>query len=304
MAKVSNRKLGRERRTCVITGATSGIGRAAAIALNRQGFNLILVARRENIGARLAKQLSARPGAGRVMFIQTDLSSQLQVRALAIQINALHEPVDVLINNAGAKFNAFQQSVDGVELTFATNYLGHFLLTVLLVDSIAHSTDGRVITVGSSVHAVVGADDGWCLTAGGYDRKIAYAKSKLAGTIFAYEISRRLAKHHIVSNSVDPGGVATNLGRNNGWLSWLRHLAYYALKGQLLMPRKAGETVAHLASDAAVRGISGKYFHEKREVQSSVASHDRRNAQELWNLSLALTRLADTNPDALGYFAS
>jgi NAD(P)-dependent dehydrogenase (short-subunit alcohol dehydrogenase family) len=124
-----------------------------------------------------------------------------------------------------------------------------------------------------------------------YDRKLAYAKSKLANIVFAYELARRFRQTPLVSNAVDPGGVATNLGRNNGLLSWMRHLLYYALKRELLSPRRGAETIVHLATDPSIAGVSGKYFFEKHERESSAISHDRSAADELWSLSSKLTRL-------------
>ena len=277
-------------RTCVITGATSGIGRATALALGALGANLILLGRREVEGQRLAAALRGAPGAGTVEFVQVDLSDQRQVRALGADVALRTHSIDVLINNAGGRFNTFQQSPDGIELTFATNHLGHFLLTNSFLEALLRAPHARVITVGSSAHGGVTAAGDWCLNRENYDRRIAYGKSKLANIIFAYELARRLSHTEIVSNAVDPGGVATNLGRNNGLLSWSRHLLYYALKRDLISPRRAAETLVYLALDPAVERISGKYFCMKRQIESSLASHDPSAAADLWALSVRLTR--------------
>ena len=127
-----------------------------------------------------------------------------------------------------------------------------------------------------------------------YDRKLAYGKSKLANIVFAYELARRLSETSVVSNAVDPGGVATGLGRNNGLVSWSKHLLYYALKRQLLMPRQGAETIVYLAASEAVRGVTGKYFCRKQQARSSPASHDADAAQQLWSMSLAWTGLDQT----------
>jgi NAD(P)-dependent dehydrogenase (short-subunit alcohol dehydrogenase family) len=277
-------------RTCVITGATSGIGRATALALGALGANLILLGRREVEGQRVVAELRRSPGSGTVEFLQVDLSDQGQVCAIGADIVQKAHRVDVLINNAGARFNTFQQSVDGIELTFATNHLGHFLLTNSLLDALSRAPRARIITVGSGAHAGVNAEGDWCLSRENYDRKIAYGKSKLANIMFAYELARRLNQTEMVSNAVNPGGVATSLGRNNGLLSWSRHLLYYALKRELISPKRAAETLVYLALDPAVEGISGKYFYMKRQIESSPASHDLSAAANLWALSLRLTR--------------
>lgn len=277
--------------TCVITGATSGIGRATAVALSALGANLFLVGRREAEGQGLAARLRQRSGAGWVEFLRSDISDQQQVHALAAAIVAKKIHIDVLINNAGARFNTFQETSEGIELTFATNYLGHFLLTCLLLESLLRAQRGKVITVGSSAHSSVTADGPWCLGRNNYDRKLAYGKSKLADIMFAYELARRLRATTLVSNAVDPGGVATNLGRNNGLLSWCKHLIYYALKRQLQSPRRGAETIVHLAVTPSLDRVSGKYFCKKAEMESSVASYDVDAAAKLWSLSVELTRL-------------
>lgn len=278
---------------CVITGATSGIGRATAVALSAMGASLALIGRRVDIGIKLAAKLRSKPGAGQVDFFRADLSDQRQVRDLGAAIASKYPRIDVLINNAGAKFDSFQQSVDGIELTFATNYLGHFLLTALLIDPLLRAEGARVITLGSGAHGGISAEGDCCLGPRNYDRKLAYGKSKLADIMFAYELARRLNGTSVVCNAVDPGGVATNLGRNNGLLAWCRHLGYYALKRQLISSERGAETVVFLASDAAIRGVTGKYFFEKRIVESSASSHDLQAAQRLWARSLELTHLGD-----------
>jgi NAD(P)-dependent dehydrogenase (short-subunit alcohol dehydrogenase family) len=280
-------------RTCVITGATSGIGRATAIALSEAGADLLLIGRRENIGKALAAKLQRRSGTGHVEFLHADISDQKQVRSLAQSIRAKYERLDVLINNAGAKFDTFQKSADGVELTFATNYLGHFLLTALLLEPLVQSENGRVITLGSGAHVGIDAPAKWCLGPDNYERKLAYGISKLADIAFAYELARRLNDTRVVCNAVDPGGVATNLGRNNGLLGWCRHLGYYIMKRQLIRARRGAETVVFLATNPAMGSVSGKYFYQKSPVESSPASHDRDATQKLWSLSLNLTKSQD-----------
>jgi len=281
-----------QRPKCLITGATSGIGRATACELSCAGCDLVLLGRREDEGRRLASSLSRRPGSGLVEFVRIDLSDQNQVRSVAAKLAAAHTHFDVLINNAGARFNNFQLSPDGIELTFATNHIGHFLLTHLLIKLLLKGHRSKIIVVGSGAHGGLSAQGDWCLTRENYDRKLAYGKSKLANIMFSQELARRLAGTGVVSNAVDPGGVATNLGRNNGLFSWFRHLAYYALKGELLSPRRAAETLVFLAQDPLVDGISGKYFYRKREIESSLASRDLAAAEKLWALSTQLTGLS------------
>lgn len=212
---------------------------------------------------------------------------------MAAAIRSRCARVDVLINNAGARFDTFKLSPDNIELTFATNHLSHFLLTLLLLDKLQAAEFARVITVSSGAHSSARVDFERYFCAETYDRKVAYGSSKLANLMFAYELAQRLRDTKITSNAVDPGGVATNLGRNNGFMSWMRHIGYYALKRELLSPRKGAETIVFLASSPAVEGVSGKYFFRKREVPSSRISEDEATAKRLWELSLDMTSLDD-----------
>lgn len=280
-------------KTCVITGATSGIGWASPVELGRLQADLILIGRNERRGAELVRRLQRDHSCTNTHFMRADLSVQREVHELAAAIRNRCARIDVLINNAGARFDTFRLSADDIESTFATNHLGHFLLTLLLLDKLQAAEAARVITVASGAHG--GARGGFeqNFRAENYDRKTAYGNSKLANLMFAYELARRLRDTKITSNAVDPGGVATNLGRNNGFMSWMRHIGYYALKRELISPRKGAGTIVFLASSPAVEGISGKYFFREREVPSSRISYDEDTAKRLWELSLHMTGMDD-----------
>ena len=170
------------------------------------------------------------------MWNSCSTSSLAEVRRVADEIRRRAPAIDVLINNAGARFDTYEASAEGIERTFATNHLGHFDPTALLLDRLLAAHSARIITIGSGAHEAAPVSGEWIAHRGTYARKAVYARSKLANIVFAYELARRLAGTGVSSNAVDPGGVATNLGRNNGLLPWMRHLAYYALKRQLQNP--------------------------------------------------------------------
>src|SRR5208283_1670617 len=125
---------GMQRKVCLITGATSGIGRATALELGRLGADLILVGRNERAGHQVADRIAKGRSSGTIEFVRTDLSALAEVRSLAATVSQRYQRIDVLINNAGARFNTYGRTADGLERTFATNHLGHFLLTCLLLD--------------------------------------------------------------------------------------------------------------------------------------------------------------------------
>jgi NAD(P)-dependent dehydrogenase (short-subunit alcohol dehydrogenase family) len=157
-------------------------------------------------------------------------------------------------------------------------------------NSFSESSTGR-ITVASGAHSSASGDFERGFHPETYNRKTAYGNSKLANLMFAYELARRLKGTSVASNALDPGGVATNLGRNNGIVSWLRHVGYHVLKGDLLSPEKGAETIVFLSSSPAVEGVTGKYFRRNREVPSAEISYDEDAARKLWDASVAMTGL-------------
>lgn len=285
-------------KVCLITGATSGIGRAAALALAQTRVRLFLTGRSTHRGRRVVQACRRAGGGIEVEFIPADLGCRRDVRKLAEAVRSRVSFLNVLVNNAGARFDRYEETEDGVERTFATNHLGHFLLTVLLLDCLLAAPTGRVVVTGSSAHAGAPAGGNWCLSAEGWNRSAAYAKSKLANIMFAYELARRTAGTAVTSNAMDPGGVATRFASNNGLKAWLRHLGYYALNGQLIGPRKGADTIVHLATDESLRGCSGGYYKQRTEIRSSPASYDELAARRLWELSRVQTELG-TSLDGL-----
>lgn len=273
---------------CLITGATSGIGKAAALKLADTGASLILLSRNEKKGEKICNQIREKNNT-QVKFYKADISSMKQVRNVSEKIKSDFNHIDVLINNAGARFDNYFKNDEGIELTFATNHLGHFLLTLSLIEMLKKSSQGRVINISSAAHAN-GTEELYDIVAPEhYDRRLAYGRSKLANLYFTYELASRLQSSKITVNAVDPGGVATNFSRNNGIIPWMKHYLSYLLNLKLISPQKASETVVYLASSDEVSRISGKYFFEKKEINSSSASYSKETAMKLWQLSLKLT---------------
>jgi NAD(P)-dependent dehydrogenase (short-subunit alcohol dehydrogenase family) len=240
-------------KTCMITGATSGIGRASAIELGRMGAKLILVGRNPKLGQELVREIQ---GAGNpdseLMF--ADLESQAQIRKLAADFLATKRPLHVLMNNAGV-FNMKRRiTSDGLEQVFAVNHLAYFMLTLLLLDRIKESASARIINVSSDLHqrATIKFDD-----LGGersYGGMSSYGQSKLANILFTYELARRLAGTGVTVNCVHPGAVATNLARDNGLTTVAWNLASTFMKS----PEKGARTQVFLASSPEVEGVTGK----------------------------------------------
>ena len=290
-------------KTCVVTGATSGIGRAVAFELGARGASLALVGRNEERGRKMVDRISRRWPASEVHFFRCDLTVRSEVVDLAQAIRRTFGSIDVLVNNAGARFDRYGANAEGIERTFAGNHLGHFLLTALLLESLLRSPAARVITLGSGAHGVT-PPLGWILSAGNYDRKLAYGSSKLANILFSYELARRLVNTPVTVNALDPGGVATRLGLNNGLAAWLKHLVYYMMKRQLISPQRAAEGVVFLATSPELQGKSGGYYSGNRLIHSSPISYDPVIARALWSLSVERSQIgAESIGGMWRYFA-
>lgn len=283
----------------IITGATSGIGRATALALGNLGANLLLLSRNRSAAESLFRRIAGMASAASAEFIEVDLSSLAQVRAAAGHVRTRWSSIDVLINNAGARFDSYARTAEGNERTFATNHLGHFLLTNLLLDRLVAAPAARVITVSSSAAAHATNDGRWQYDATDYDRKQAYAKSKLANLLFAFELARRMEGTPVISMAVDPGVVATRFARNNGLLPWLKHLFYHGRRRELLSAPQGADTLVHLASTPSLPpDANGGYFRCRQKIVACPAACDATSASHLWNLSASLCgleRSADRN---------
>jgi NAD(P)-dependent dehydrogenase (short-subunit alcohol dehydrogenase family) len=273
-------------RTVLITGATRGIGFAASLVLARLGARLILVGRhRGRLDAALAavRRESHTEPSGYLC----DLSDLASVRALAADVRHGHPAIHVLINNAGGVFKRRALTVDGIERTFATNHLGPFLLTTLLLERVVASAPARIVTVASIGHRDGTLDFDDLGFERGYWIMKAYRRSKLANVLFATELARRIAGTGVTSNSVHPGAVATHI-----WSSaplWTKPYIALFLRPRFIGAEAGAANVVRLAADPELVGVTGQYFEEDRPVPSSPLAQDASLARRLWGVSEALT---------------
>ena len=182
-------------------------------------------------------------------------------------------------------------------MTFALNHLAYFHMTLCLMDVLMNAEKARIISVSSGAHSGQTFDFNNLQNEGDFIGKIAYGQSKLANILFTYELARKLKGTQITVNALHPGGVATNFCRNNGIISWGKHILAHTLARNLVSPQEGAKTSVYLAVSKEVEGISGQYFVKNKQVQSSVASHDENIAQKLWQVSLQLTGLSDIDFD-------
>ncbi len=273
---------------CLVTGGTSGIGQVTARELTRLGAEVVITARSQEKLFRAIDEIQSQTGNDRVSGLVGDLSSQEEVRSMADGFKDQYKRLDVLVNNAGAVYFRRTMSSDGIEITFAGNHLGPFLLTNLLLDVIQESTPARIVNVSSNSHEgkVLDFDD--LGSQHNYQFMRVYGKSKLANILFTYELDRRLEGSGVTVNVLHPGFVGTNMAANNGWL--VRYLLPLTRVMSISVDQGA-ETSIYLASSPEVEGVSGKYFYQKKAIPSSPNSYDQSAAERLWQVSAEMIGL-------------
>ena len=277
-------------RTILVTGATDGIGLQSAVELARLGARLHLVGRNPaKLEAAAARVAAAGTGAQPVTYV-ADLSSQASIRQLAGEVTANAPILDVLLNNAGGIFPRRVLSADGIEMTFALNHLGYFLLTSLLLPCLRGAPEARIVNVASAAHAGAVLDFEDLQLERSYSAWKAYGRSKLANIYFTRELARRVQGEGMTANCLHPGFVASNFaGEAKGLFGWAIGAAK---RVAAISVANGAKTPVFLCAAPDVEGITGKYFDRCRSVASSKVSHDDVAASRLWSVSERLTGIA------------
>ncbi|MDE0096263.1 MAG: SDR family NAD(P)-dependent oxidoreductase [Gammaproteobacteria bacterium] len=284
-----------EGKTCLVTGGTDGIGLAAARELARAGAAVTIVDRNTAKAAEVVAGIIEDTGNPAVTYLLADLSLQDDVRRLAEQVKRQTLKLEILVNNTGVVLLSDRRSVGGIEMTFAVNHLGSFLLTTLLLDLLKVSAPAQIVNVSSGYHNTCGnfrlEDLPRPGRSGGHR---AYARSKLCNILFTYELARRLEGSGVTVNAANPGVVRTRiLSQNNGLLG---RVIDFFVRPLGVNPSKGAETLNYLAASPEVEGLSGRYYEDCRAVPSSALSYDTRLASDLWALSERLT-VTDSHTD-------
>ena len=259
-------------RTVVVTGGTSGIGRATADALADMGARVVVASRT--------------PTESPHEFVRLDLASTASIRSAAAELLGLCPRIDVLVNNAGVVYTSRRETEDGFEATFGVNHLGHFLLTSLLLDRLKASAPSRVVVVASdaSRYAWRGLDFDDLMSERRYGPLKAYGRSKLANILFARELARRLEGTGVDVHAVHPGAVATRLGRD-GDGGRLGDVVAPLLRPFFRTPEKGASTIVHVASASEVAGTTGRYWANGRPRKVPGKGCDDAAARRLWEVS-------------------
>ncbi len=274
---------------CMVTGANSGIGKATALELTQMGATVVMVCRDRARGEEARSEITTKSRNNAVDLLQADLSSQQSIRQLVEHFKQRYTHLHVLINNAGAAFTGRRETVDGLEMTFAVNYLAPFLLTHLLLDVLKASAPARIVNVSSASHksGYIQMDD---LQGEKHNRSMrAYPQSKLAIVLFTYELARRLQGTGVTANCLDPGFVATNIGQTGASLPVRLLIKLIGSFGT--SPEKGAKTSIYLASSPEVEGVTGNYFVKSLPKRSASISYDESLQRQLWEQSAKLVNV-------------
>lgn len=270
-------------KTCVITGATSGIGYGIAKGLASKGHRLILIGRDEKKGASVVEQLKTISNNESIIYFNADLCSQKQIRKAGAEIGRLYPTIDVLVNNAGVWTSRCELTEENIEKQFAVNHLAYFLLTHLLYPNISKSSDGRIINIGSDSHKYGKINFNDLNLRESYHGLKAYGQSKLANLMFTYELHRTKKDGHVSVYCVQPGLVKTDIGvkHTNAFHSFMWKLR--RLGG--VTPEEAAQTAIYLATAPEAGGRSGLYWDRSKPKPSSERSQNTEEASRLWKIS-------------------
>jgi NAD(P)-dependent dehydrogenase (short-subunit alcohol dehydrogenase family) len=272
-------------KTIVATGATSGIGEAAVLALAGMGARIVIIARDETRAKATMQKLEAKaPGLDHRLHL-ADLSSMAETRKVGATIAASEPRIDVLINNAGALFSNRRVTPEDLELTFALNHMAYFVLTEMLRDKLIASAPARIVSTSSAAQQGMKLDFSDLQCAKSYNGLRTYGRSKLANILFTRELARRLAGTEVTANCLHPGAVATRFGDSSGGFAGLLILF---LRRFFISPEAGADTIIYLASAPEVDKTTAEYFVKRKITEPSAAARDDAAAKRLWEASEAL----------------
>ena len=278
-------------KTCIVTGANSGIGKETALGLAQIGARMVMVCRNAEKGKAALEEIRRESGSSQVDLLIADMSSQASVRALAEQIRQKYPCLDVLVNNAGGAAWARTLSAEGFELTLAANYLGAALLTLLLLDLLKASAPARIVNVSSSESQDARLDmQDLRFERRKYSAVAAYRQSKLLMNVFTFELARRLAGTGVTANCLHPGAVATNIWSADSMPSIVK-LIVPLMKPFMLSSKQGAAVSLYLATSSEVAQVSGEYFVKSKPAKSKPLSRDPKLMAEVWLCTEKMTSL-------------
>ncbi len=278
----------------LITGGTSGVGKAAAMALAGTENELVLVCRNERKGEMVKKEILKLKSSARITLLLGDLSIMSDILKLARQFQNKFESLDVLINCAGLVSSDRVETKEGIEQTLAVNYLSHFLLSRLLIHELMNARQGRIINVASLIPPIARINFDDLNSEKSYNGIKAYLQSKVADVMSTYDLAEELKHTNVTVNAVHPGVVKTNLGVNTS-KGFLYLFVKFSEKFVAITPEKSSKRIVYLATDHGLSKITGKYFKGgKKPVATNSFSNNRENRKKLKKLSIQMAGLGES----------
>jgi NAD(P)-dependent dehydrogenase (short-subunit alcohol dehydrogenase family) len=272
----------------IVTGANSGLGKAASIELAKMGAAVVMLCRDRSRGETAVNEVRKISGNNSAELMICDLGSRRSIEYFIKEFKNKYSHLDILLNNAGVMLPKRTETIDGYESQFGINYLGHFQLTNGLLDILTSSAPSRIINVSSGAHKAgrIYFDD--VNLKNKYSSFKAYAQSKLALIMFTYELSERLRGSGVTVNCLHPGATATGIGisrdtNKNSFGSLILNMFFQT-------PEKGAQTAVYLATSPDVEDVTGKYFYRKKPIPSSKSSYDKAGIKRLWELSEGMIR--------------
>ena len=269
-----------QQKNIIITGATDGIGLAAAKEVSKKGYHIGLVGRNPEKGKKAIETIISYSGNENLDFFECDLSLVKNVKSLSEQIKQKYNKVDVLLNNAGGANKKKIITSEGLEKTFATNQMNYFVLSTELLYIISESNDGRIVNVASNAHIGAEVDYGNINSEKSFSAWTSYCVSKLMNIMFTYQLS--LMQDKVSINVLHPGFVDTNIAGNEGNL--IKYIVKFGAKMFARTVDNGADSSIYLSTSDEVKGVSGKYFFKCREIKSSRASYSQEDWKKVWEL--------------------
>jgi retinol dehydrogenase-12 len=269
-----------QHKNIIITGATDGIGLAAAKSIAKKGYHVSLVGRNPNKGKKALETIIAHSGNENLDFFECDLSLVANVKDLADIIKQKHSKIDVLLNNAGGANKTKQITSEGLEKTFATNQMNYFVLSTELLDILSESNDARIVNVASNAHIGAEVDYENVNSEKSFSAWTSYCVSKLMNIMFTYQLASMQDKVSV--NVLHPGFVDTNIAGNEGNL--IKYIVKFGAKMFARTVDNGADSSIYLSTSDEIKGVSGKYFFKCREIKSSRASYNQEDWKKVWDL--------------------
>ena len=269
-----------QHKNIIITGATDGIGLAAAKSIAKKGYHVSLVGRNPDKGKKALEAIIEYSGNENLEFFECDLSLVANVKDLADRIKQKHSKIDVLLNNAGGANKTKQITSEGLEKTFATNQMNYFVLSTELLNILSESNDGRIVNVASNAHIGAEVDYENINSEKSFSAWTSYCVSKLMNIMFTYQLSSM--QDRVSVNVLHPGFVDTNIAGNEGNL--IKYIVKFGAKMFARTVDNGADSSIYLSTSDEVKGVSGKYFFKCREIKSSRASYNQEDWKKVWDL--------------------